>query len=198
MPLRRRHRVIVAIRRARERSRLAHERPRDHAPHFVRTAQNLARRLADLVQLEQRNHFLVRRDLKHAVGRGVDDRRAGPHVLLAQLLDDLGARRRLVAERAAARCASRTRSITSRRKSVREQRKRLLQMNAGHLPMPGGGVLAGRRQRAASESARGLGGRQRAPSSGRIFASPSRHKFGKLQARAAARYCRACRCPRSP
>ena len=45
---------------------------------------------------------LVRGDLEHAVGRRVDDRPAGAHVLGAEPIDDLGARRDDVAERAAA------------------------------------------------------------------------------------------------
>ena len=71
----------------------------------MRAAQDVARGLADLVQLPERDHLFVRRDLKNAVGRGVDDRRAGAHVLLAKFLDDLGAGGGLVAERAASDAA---------------------------------------------------------------------------------------------
>ena len=98
----RRHGVIVAVGGAREIARRADERPRDDAAHFVRPAQNLARGFADLVQLPERDHLFVRGHLEDAVGRGVNDGRAGAHVLGAQFLDDLGARGGLVAQRAAA------------------------------------------------------------------------------------------------
>jgi len=49
------------------------------------------------VPLFQQDDFFVRGDLKDAVGRGVDNRRAGAQVLLAELPDDLGPRGRIVA-----------------------------------------------------------------------------------------------------
>ncbi len=143
----------MAIRSARERPRLPHKRPRDHSPHFVRPTQNIPRRLAHLVQLEQRDHFLVRRDLKHAVRRRVHNRRPGAHVFLAQLFDDFRARRRFVAERAPPD-ARLKRLHHLARKSFGKQRERLRQMNPRHLPMPRSRVLAGRRQRALPERPR--------------------------------------------
>ena len=83
----RRHGVIVAIRGAREMAGRAQKRARDHAAHFRRTAQNIARRLADLIQLPQRDNLFVRRHLEHAVGGGVHDGRARAHVLGAQFLE---------------------------------------------------------------------------------------------------------------
>ena len=160
MPLRRRHGVIVAVGGARETAGRADERPRDHAAHFVRSAQDLARRLADLVEFPQRDDFFVRGDLEDAVGRGVDDRRAGAHVLLAQFLDDLGAGGGLVAERAAADAALEFVHDLGR-EAVRIERKRLVQMDADHFPVAGGRVLAGRRQRAAAVGAGGRAGRRR-------------------------------------
>ena len=130
---------------------LADEGPRDHASDFVRPAQNLARGLAHLVQLEQRNHFFMRGDLKDAVGRGVDDRRAGPHVLLAELLDDFGAGGGEIAERAAADAALEFVHDLAR-EAVREKRERLVEMDAGHLPMTRRRVFAGGCERAASIS----------------------------------------------
>src|ERR1700694_5301630 len=76
----------------------ADERPRDDAPHVVRTAHHLSRDCADAPELFDRNDLLVRRDLKNGIGGRVDDRIAGAHVLLAELIEDDGARRRLVAE----------------------------------------------------------------------------------------------------
>ena len=43
------------------------------------------------IQLAQRNRLFVRRDLKHAVGRGVDDPLAGPPMLGAELVEHRGA-----------------------------------------------------------------------------------------------------------
>ena len=54
-----------------------------------------------VVELLERDRLLVRGDLEDRVGRRVDDPLAGPLVLLAELLDDLRARRGLVAEHAA-------------------------------------------------------------------------------------------------
>ena len=56
---------------------------------------------AGVVQLLQRDRLLVGGDLKDAVGRGVDDPVAGALVLLAELLDDLGAGGGVVADHAA-------------------------------------------------------------------------------------------------
>ena len=153
----RRHGVIVAIGGARETAGRAGERPRDHAAHLVRSAQNLARGLAHLVQFPERDHFLMRGDLEDAVGRRVDDRRAGAHVLLAQFLDDLGAGGGLVAERPAADAAFELAHHLGR-EAVRVQRERLGEVNADHFPMAGGGVFAGRSQGAVAVSAGGRGG----------------------------------------
>src|SRR5207244_565630 len=57
---------------------------------------------AGLVQLLERHRLLVRGDLEDRVRRGVDDPLPCPLVLLAELLDDLGARRGPVTEHAAA------------------------------------------------------------------------------------------------
>ncbi len=146
--------VIVAVGRARERARLPDKRTRDHAAHFVRAAQNITRDFADLVKLPERNHFFVRGDLEDAVGRGVDDRRAGAHVFFAQFLDDFGSGRGVIAERAAADVAFELVHDLGR-KTVRVERKRFRQMNADHLPVAGGGVFPGGRQRTFSKSRRG-------------------------------------------
>ena len=61
------------------------------------------------ILLVDRNDVFVRGNLKHAVGRGIDDGLSRAHVLGAELLDDLRPRRRVVAERARGRCAARTR-----------------------------------------------------------------------------------------
>ena len=71
--LRRRHGVVAAIGRAGECSGAANERPCNHPSHFVRAPQDLACDLANLVQLEKRDHLFVRRHLKNAVGGSVHD-----------------------------------------------------------------------------------------------------------------------------
>ena len=96
----------------------------------------------------------MRRDLEDAIGRGVDDGRAGAHVLLAQFLDDLGAGCGFVAERAAADAALEFIHDFAR-EAVREKRKRLFEMDAGHLPMACGRVFARRGQSTAAECSGG-------------------------------------------
>ena len=68
------------------------------------------------------------------------------------------------------------------RKSVRVQRKRLVEVNADHLPVPGGRVFAGRGQRAASVRAGGSSAGA-IPASGLMLPSPSRARFGSFRPR---------------
>ena len=82
-------------------------------------------------------------DLEHRVGRGVDDRLAGLQVLGAQLLDDLGARGGLVAEHAAADGLGEGVDHLGR-EAVGVGREGLVEDDPHHLPVAGGGVLAGR------------------------------------------------------
>jgi hypothetical protein len=138
----------------------AQKRTRNHAAHFRRTAQNIARRLANLIQFPQRDDLFVRRHLEHAVGGRVDDGRARAHVLGAQFLNDLGARGSLVAQRIAADPPLEFLHDLGR-KSVRVERKGTVQMDAGHFPVAGGGVFAGRSQGAAAEGALGSHGGRR-------------------------------------
>ena len=95
----------MAVGRALEVPRRADERPRDDAADAEPLADELVRDLTGAIQLGHRDDVFVRGDLEHAVGRRVDDERAGPHVLRAELVDDLRARRGLVAEDAASRAA---------------------------------------------------------------------------------------------
>ena len=95
-------RVVVPIRGSPEVERRSGERTRDDAADAKALADETERDFADAVLLVDRDDVFVRRDLEHAVGRRVDDRLAGPHVLGAQALDDLGARGDDVADRLAA------------------------------------------------------------------------------------------------
>src|SRR5438876_11737503 len=83
----------------------------------------------------------MRGDLKDAVSRRVDDRRARAHMFRAKLLDDFGSGRRAVADRASSDSLFEL-AHDFGRKSVWEKRKGLGKMDAGHLPVPRGRVLA--------------------------------------------------------
>ena len=106
-------REVAAVVGALERAGLADERARDHAARCRSSSHSSRAILADAIQLGERDDLLVRGDLEHAVGRGVDDRLAGAHVLGAELVEDLGAGGGLVAERAARRWRAAKRSMIS-------------------------------------------------------------------------------------
>ena len=116
----------------------------------------LAGDLADLIKTIDGNDLLVGRDLKNGIGRRVDDRLAGPDVLFAELLDDLGAARGMIAENAGHRRLRNKFIDNAWRKTVWKGRKRLLQNDPGHLPVAGGRVLAVRLERAFSKAADGF------------------------------------------
>src|SRR5947208_4707452 len=134
-------REIVAVRCPFVVTRLADERPRDHAPDGVLAGQDLARDPAALVELLERDRLLVRRDLEDRVGRGVDDPLAGALMLLAELLDDLRPRRWLVAEDASPRAVhERVNHVV--RTALRVGRKRRRRDHANPLPVAGRPALA--------------------------------------------------------
>src|SRR4029077_7657439 len=87
---------VGAVRRADVVAGLADKRPGDDAPDGVLAGEDLARRSATLIELLQRDRSLVAGDLEDGVGRRVDDPLSRSLVLLPELLDDLGARSRLV------------------------------------------------------------------------------------------------------
>ena len=95
---RRRHREVATLGRSDERPGGALERAGDHPADGVLAGEQPSRDAAPLVQRRQRHHVLVRRDLEHGVAARVHDGLAGADVLLAELRDDLGARRGDVAE----------------------------------------------------------------------------------------------------
>ena len=61
--------------------------------------QRLAGQLAQGIETLQAEGLLMAGDLKHRIGRGVEDGLAAAHVLLAQLIEDLGAGRVTVAQK---------------------------------------------------------------------------------------------------
>ena len=134
-------REVVPVRRALVAARLAGEGPRDHAADRVLAGQDLARDPAALVELLERDRLLVRGDLEDGVGRRVDDPLARLLVLLAELLDDVGAGRGLVAEHAAAGPVhERVDHVV--REAVRVGRHRRRRDDAHQLPVAGRRVLA--------------------------------------------------------
>ena len=99
----RRRRVVAPALAALERARLALEGAGDHAPHLVLAVHQLARLLAHLVEAGLVEHVHVGGDLQHRVGRRVEDQLAGLEVMLAEVLDHLGAAVGAVAAEAPAR-----------------------------------------------------------------------------------------------
>ena len=96
---------------------------------------------ADLIQLFHRDDGLVRSDLEHTVGGGVDDECAGFHVLLAVVADDVGAGIGLVAQNLIAGFGG-ERIQQLLRETVREGGQRLRADHTGDLPVADGGILA--------------------------------------------------------
>ena len=140
----RRQREVAPVGGSLERARRPDKRPRDHAADSPADAHQVERDCADAIQLRHRHDVLVRGNLEDAVGRRVDDRRSGAHVLGPELVDDRGARGRLVPERVAPDALLEWRHHV-RRKAVRKDRKRTIEDEPHQLPVPGHRVLARRR-----------------------------------------------------
>jgi hypothetical protein len=87
---RRRQAEVSALGTAHEAPRWPVERPRDHATDGVLAGQDPARDATPRVELFERHHVHVGRDLENGVTAGVDDRTRGREVFAAQVLDDLG------------------------------------------------------------------------------------------------------------
>ena len=146
-------REVVAARGALEVARVgAHVGARDDAGHAVVAGEDLAGDAAVLVELLHGHEVLVGGDLEHAVGRGVDDEVAGLELLLAIVLDDLGARVGLVAKHAAPGLALELLDDLGW-KAVGVGGEALGRDDARHLPVAHGGVLAGRLLAQAGEGA---------------------------------------------
>ena len=133
-------RPVVTVGRSHVVSGLALERARDDAAHSVVAGQDLAGDLAPFVELLERDRVDVRGDLEDRVRGRVDDPLARALMLLAELLDDLGARRRLVTEHSATR-AVHERVDHLEREPVRVGRQRLGRDDPHQLPVTRGRVL---------------------------------------------------------
>ena len=131
----------------------AHKGPGDHTAHRMLPHQLFPGDLAHFVKPGQGNNFLMRGDLKHAVGGGVHDGIPRAHVLLPQFIQNRRARGGLVAQRLCAdgflKCAD-----NLLREAVGIGGKRSVQRHPRHFPMAGGGILAlGLFRRAAKRAA---------------------------------------------
>src|SRR5207249_11521378 len=100
----------------------------------VLASKHLASNLAHMVQLFQWNDLLVSGKLEDAISRGIQNWPTSTQVLLAEFLDDLGARSRFVAEHLAA-----NRLLKSfhhvRREAIGISGQRFLQDNSRNLPV---------------------------------------------------------------
>src|SRR6266487_1721311 len=97
--------------------------------------------LAHMIQLFERNHFLVRCDLEDAVGWCVEDGTTGAHMFFAQFLDDFGARSGLIADHLTPNSLLKVRHEISR-KAIGIGRQRFVQDDSGHFPVTCCTVLA--------------------------------------------------------
>ena len=178
----RRQRVVVPVCRAREAPRRARERPCDHAADREPAREHRPRRRADLIELGERHDVLMRRDLEHAVRRGVYNQLPRFHVLFAVVRDHRRARIRAVAQHAAAH--SRRKALEERgREAPRERGQRLLADDARDLPVADRRILAVRFLR----EPRKCGGRRVRPFSARhavYVEKPERAEVWQRKARA--------------
>ena len=122
---------------------LADEGTRDDPADAVLALHNGTRLAARLVKLLTRHDALVRRELQHAVRRGVDDERTRLDVLAPVVMNDLRARIRLVAYQLPAD-ARLKRGDDLGREALGIRRHRVLADDARQLPMPRRRVLAAR------------------------------------------------------
>src|SRR5262245_56187005 len=111
--------------------------------------KQLERHVTDSVQLRRRNNVFMRGYLKDAVRGRIDNWLAGANVLGTETVDDLGARRHDIAQRAAPDSTFEL-GHQVKRKSAWKRWKRVLQDDTHHFPMPRDGVLASRGLRHAS------------------------------------------------
>ena len=137
----RKKREIAAILGALEIGRRADEGARDNAAYAVFSGEHLTRGATDSVKLVYGHDLLVCRNLKYAVGGGVDDQLACLDVLFSVVADNVGARVGQIAKCAATYlCLKGIEKLA--RESVREGGHRRLGYNSCHLPMSCGRVFA--------------------------------------------------------
>src|SRR4051812_2652563 len=165
-------REIAAVVRTLEGSPTTDERTRDDAGNTVSLA-DFPRRLAIPVQRGERDLLLVRGDLEDGVRARVDDGKAGAQVFLAEILDDYGAARRLVAEVSGSAAPRQPVLHQAPGKPVREGGEALLEDDPHHLPVAGGGVLSVGQLRHRSATRARRGGRRTPVDGGQITEAPT-------------------------
>ena len=131
----------------------ADKRARDDASDEIFADQHFSRDLADAIQLFERDHLFVRRDLKDAVRARIDDRFACAHVFIAEFLNDLRAACHDIAECTATDTRFK-RVHQFLRESVRIRLERFVQRESRHLPMSAGRILCMRLLRTLAVTAR--------------------------------------------
>src|SRR5687767_365524 len=140
---RRLDRIIPTIGGALVRSGLTGERPRNDAGDIVRRLQKPACQLTRAIKLRQGNDAFVRGNLKNGIRRSVHDPAAGPLVLGAKPIDDLGPARDGVADDGAARVPCEALQDCGG-KAVRKRREGSFEVEASNFPVSSRAVLAGR------------------------------------------------------
>ena len=137
----RRCREVAPALAAVEASGLAVERSRDHPAHGVLAGHHLASGLARRQQPGLGEDVHVRGELEHRVRRGVEDQLAGRKVVLAEVLDHLGAAVGAVAAEAQAGGLLEPLDHIGW-EALRIGRERVLGHHAHQLPVAGGGFLS--------------------------------------------------------
>src|SRR5262245_18796186 len=117
-------------------ARCPDKRPCNNPAYLIRAGQEPARRLAPSIELCHRNDFFVGRYLKHAVGRRVDYRPAGPDVFLTQFLYYLSSRGSFVSKNLPAYSLFESLDDMGG-EPLRVRGKGLLDYQPAHFPMPG-------------------------------------------------------------
>ena len=145
----------MAVRSAREMRICPGKGPGDNTAHRMRAGEDFARAAAVVIEQLRRDQGFMRRDLKHAVRRGIDDQLARFQMLAAIIQDDLRAGIGPVAQHAAPRRFGK--SVEHLRgEPLRIGWQRLIGNQSADLPVPDGGILApGALHTAAKGSLRG-------------------------------------------
>ena len=184
--------VVVAALGAAEITGRAKKRSRDDAANAMRAVEQFAGDFAYTVQLGDGDDLFVSGDLEDAVAGGVDDGAAGANVFIAKLLDDFRARGGPVAERLAADGFFEGGDEVGG-ETVGINRESLVEPDASHFPMAGGGVLPRRASGAFAETAVGVRGRSEVVERGDVgeaktneIGQPERAGFGDVAESAAA------------
>lgn len=131
----------MPVARAPEISNRAEERSRDHTTNSV-VVGKLSCVRADPIKFLDRDHRLMGGNLQDGISRRVKNRAPGARMFLAELVQDVGATARVVAEKFPTRRARDLPDEFIRKRC--EGRERFVEDGARQFPMPGRGVLSRR------------------------------------------------------